>query len=170
MTRSALSRAPGAWALLLVSLIFAGVFVVRHRDGWATRALRLDLLFAQEQSRAETMEMQHGLIEARLARREAIARALARGEMTLERAAAAFRELDRWTPEENWSMLRRTHSDLSAEEFSYLTVISFTKRYLAQSDPPLARRVAERLGREFDQVFSRSLHASLPGDGQRVVE
>src|SRR5262249_27338304 len=139
-------------------------------DGWVTRALRLDLIFAQEVTRGETMEMQHGLIEARLARRQAIARALSRGEMTLERAAASFRELDRWTPEENWALLRRQHSDLTAEEFSCLTVIAFTKRYLAESDPALAQRVAEQLGRELDQVRSRTVHAGTPPGEGRVVE
>jgi hypothetical protein len=169
MTGTAL-RAPGAWALLLVSLFFGGAVAARQLDGWVARVFAFDRVFDREAWRAEKIATQHELIEERLARRLAVARSLSRGELPLEEAAARFRDLDRLPPEANWGELRRLHPDATEEEFRCVAVIEFTKRYLAEEDPALSRAVAERLDRELQRLRTRAAHVMLRTGGEPVLE
>src|SRR5262245_18050041 len=132
-------RAPGAWILLVASLVLAGWLMTPHVEGWIARGLDLQQVFDGEKHRAESFEADRKLIDQRTERRREVARAALRGEITLTEAAARYRELDRWPPAENWAILHRQYPNLSGEEFDCLTVIEFTRNHLADRDSSLAR-------------------------------
>jgi len=134
-------RAPGAWILLVASLLLGGWLMTPHVEGWVARGLDLQRVMDGEKHRGESFDADRTLIGRRAERRLEVARAAVRGEITLKEAAARFQELDRWPPVENWSVLRRQYPNLSGEEFACLTVIEFTRNHLVDRDSSLARDV-----------------------------
>lgn len=104
---------------------------------------------AQDARRLADMERQLRDTLARLERRNEVGRKLAAGRMTLPRAAAHFRALDRGAPAFHWGHFRGFFSGASDEERHCREVIRWARLLLAEKDPYRA------------EVFSAEMEAQL---------
>jgi hypothetical protein len=127
---------------------------------------------AEAQRRSESLD--HALQDTarRLEAKEALARALAAGRVTLLEAAARLRDLDRGKPDFNWEEFRRAFRGASDDERHCREVIKWVRMVNVVDTPQdeaTARRLEAELQYHIDHGTLRLDGRPTPGPGRPPV-